>query len=308
MIKSSIYNNNLINQKKNIISKNNENELELKSFELIKENYLKKLEQIKFFKTQIKSKKNSDKQTKKINQVNKGRRKKEEFSYENARHSRKSFDNLLRKIKVLFHNFIIGFLNNYVLKTFGSQKLIFRKFSGKVTKNISKEYNKKLAKITLKNFIENTEISSKYNHNKDKNKKNCEKLFSLNEEFRKILNYNYLNFYKKFFLCKNKDFLINKYGLNENKTKNLFIFIEKQNEIYGENEEEKNYLNLLEISATNKFIQFITDENEENFNNENLKINNIISIDEKTKDNSEKKSIFSDDETKERKFIFSVIK
>ena len=297
--------------KKNIFSKNfneNENQLELKVFELIKENYLKKIEQIKFFKTQTKTKKNSFKQIKKINKVHKGRRKKEDYSYKNPKHSRKSFDNLLRKIKVLYHNFIIGFLNNYILKIFGTQKLIFRKFSGKVTKNISKNYNKKLAKITLKNFIENTEISNKYNHNKDKNKKNCEKLFSSNENFRKILNFSYLNFYKKFFLCKNKEFLIKKFGLNENKTKNLFIFIEKQNEIYNKNEEEKKYLNLLESSATNKFIQFIKDENEEN--NENLKINYSINniFDEKTKDNSEKKYSISEDEIKEKKLLFNVIK
>jgi hypothetical protein len=307
MIKNSFYNNNLINRKKNIflkINSENENKLELISFELIKENYLNKSQQIIFFQSQIK--KNSDNQIKKINKVNKGRRKKEEISNENAKHSRKSFDNLLRKIKVLFHNFIIEFLNNFVCKIFGSQRLIFRKISGKVTKNISKDFNKKLAKNTIKTFIENTEISSKYNHNKDKNKKNCKKLYFLNEEFRKILNFNYLSFYKKFFLCKNKEFLIKKFGLNEEKSKNLFIYIENQKKLFNNNKEEINYLELLEYSATNKFIEFIKDENI------NEKINNLFlnkNDDEKTIENSDKKSNFSEDfETNEGKIFFNVIK
>ena len=119
-----------------------------------------------------------------------------------------------------------------------------------------------------------------------------------------------MKFYKTFFLCKNKDFLNKKFGLNENKTKNLYIFIEKQNEIFNKNEEEKKYLNLLEFSATNKFIQFIKDENEENFNNENLKNNFFVNkiFDEKTKDNSEKKYSFSEEEIKEKKILFNVIK
>ena len=305
MIKNSFYNNNLINRKKNIflkINSENENKLELISFELIKENYLNKSQQIIFFQSQIK--KNSDNQIKKINKVNKGRRKKEGISNENAKHSRKSFDNLLRKIKVLFHNFIIEFLNNFVCKIFGSQRLIFRKISGKVTKNISKDFNKKLAKNTIKTFIENTEISSKYNHNKDKNKKNCKKLYLINEEFRKILNYNYLNFYKKFFLCKNKEFLIKKFGLNANKSKNLFIYIENQKKLFNNNEEEIKYLNLLEYSATNKFIEFIKDEN---FNEKNLFLNKN---DDETKENSDKKSNFSEDEfdSNEGKILFNVIK
>ena len=305
MIKNSFYNKNLINQKINyysIINNENENKLELKSFELLKENYLHKSQQIIFFQSQIK--KNSDKQIKKINKVTKGRRKKEEISNENAKHSRKSFDNLLRKIKVLFHNFIIEFLNNFVCKIFGSQRLIFRKISGKVTKNISKDFNKKLAKNTIKTFIENTEISSKYNHNKDKNKKNCKKLYLINEEFRKILNYNYLNFYKKFFLCKNKEFLIKKFGLNANKSKNLFIYIENQKKLFNNNEEEIKYLNLLEYSATNKFIEFIKDEN---FNEKNLFLNKN---DDETKENSDKKSNFSEDEfdSNEGKILFNVIK
>ena len=304
MIKNSFYINNLINRKKNIFLKNNsenENKLELISFELIKENYLNKSQQIIFFQSQIK--KNSDNQIKKINKVTKGRRKKEEISNENAKHSRKSFDNLLRKIKVLFHNFIIEFLNNFVCKIFGTQRLIFRKISGKVTKNISKDFNKKLAKNTIKTFIENTEISSKYNHNKDKNKKNCKKLYLINEEFRKILNYNYLNFYKKFFLCKNKEFLIKKFGLNANKSKNLFIYIENQKKLFNNNEEEIKYLNLLEYSATNKFIEFIKDENF----NDNLILNKN---DDETKENSDKKSNFSEDEfdSNEGKILFNVIK
>ena len=129
-------------------------------------------------------------------------------------------------------------------------------------------------------------------------------MYFLNEEFRKILNFNYLSFYKKFFLCKNKEFLIKKFGLNANKSKNLFIYIENQKKLFNNNEEEIKYLNLLEYSATNKFIEFIKDEN---FNEKNLFLNKN---DDETKENSDKKSNFSEDEfdSNEGKILFNVIK
>jgi hypothetical protein len=315
MFNTNFYNNNNITENINNHSINkiyNINKLELKIFELLKENYLINIEQLKSHQLEIKNK------TKSKN-TSTGRRKNEEkLLGKIPKHSRKSHDNLFRKIKVLYHNFIINFLNNYILKIFGSQRLLLRKISGNVTKNISKNYSRNIAKKTIKEFIESSEISSKYikDTNLNKNRKYCDRLCLLNNEIKKILNTNYVTFYKNFFLCKNKKFLIEKYGLKENKTKNLFIFIEKQNLLCKNNEEEKNYLNLLKKSATEKFPKFLN-ENEEEENIFDIIKEKNEKIEEKTKENSQYKTSFSDDvDSNERKneikneknFLFKVNK
>jgi hypothetical protein len=130
-------------------------------------------------------------------------------------HSKMSFDNILKKIKVMYHNFIIKFANNYIKFLYdGFQRYRLRKISGKITQNVTKKYNVSLSNITLKEFLSN-KISPKYKQDKDKNKKIVEKLCSLKSEIKELFEMPYIIFYQKIFLCTNRTFLENKYGISK---------------------------------------------------------------------------------------------
>ena len=110
-----------------------------------------------------------------------------------------SFDNILRKIKVMYHNFIIKFANNYIKFLYdGFQRYRLRKISGKINQKKKKKYNVSLSNITLKEFLSN-KISPKYKQDKDKNKKMVEKLCSLKMQMKELLDLSYISFYKRIF-------------------------------------------------------------------------------------------------------------
>ena len=166
-------------------------------------------------------------------------------------HSKMSFDNILRKIKVMYHNFIIKFANNYIKFLYdGFQRYRLRKISGKITQNVTKKYNVSLSNITLKEFLSN-KISPKYKQDKDKNKKMVEKLCSLKMQMKELLDLSYISFYKRIFLCTNRTYLEENYGLSENTLTfkdNLEIMYETEN---------PNYIKEVEKIGKKQFIEFI---------------------------------------------------
>ena len=99
-----------------------------------------------------------------------GRRKKSyednKQSNENRTHNKFSEDNLKRKIKTHYHNFIIAFLNMKTKKIL-NKSYKFGKISSDITRNITVEYNLKLFEKKIKEIIVN--MSDKY-QDKRKNK------------------------------------------------------------------------------------------------------------------------------------------
>ena len=166
-------------------------------------------------------------------------------------HSKMSFDNILRKIKVMYHNFIIKFANNYIKFLYdGFQRYRLRKISGKITQNVTKKYNVSLSNITLKEFLSN-KISPKYKQDKDKNKKMVEKLCSLKLQMKELFELSYISFYKRIFLCINRTYLEENYDLSENTLTfkdNLEIMYETEN---------PNYIKEVEKIGKKQFIEFI---------------------------------------------------
>ena len=166
-------------------------------------------------------------------------------------HSKMSFDNILKKIKVMYHNFIIKFANNYIKFLYdGFQRYRLRKISGKITQNVTKKYNVSLSNITLKEFLSN-KISPKYKQDKDKNKKIVEKLCSLKMQIKELFDLSYISFYKRIFLCTNRTYLEENYGLKENTLTfkdNLEIMYETEN---------PNYIKEVEKIGKKQFIEFI---------------------------------------------------
>ena len=170
-------------------------------------------------------------------------------------HSKMSFDNILRKIKVMYHNFIIKFVNDYIKFIYdGFQRFRLRKISGKITQNVTKKHNKILSNVSLKEFLSN-KISSKYKQDKDKNKKIVNKLCILKTQIKELFEMSYINFYKKIFLCSNRNYLEEKYGISENT-----LTFKDNLELMSENE-NINYIKEVEKIGKKKIIEFLGIEN-----------------------------------------------
>ena len=175
-------------------------------------------------------------------------------------HTKMSFDNILRKIKVMYHNFIIKFVNDYIKFLYdGFQRFRLRKISGKITQNVTKKHNKFLSNISLKEFLSN-KISSKYKQDKDKNKKIVAKLYYLKSQIKELFDMTYINFYKNIFLCTNRIYLEEHFGINENT-----LTFRDNLEIMKETENQQ-YIKEVETIGEKKFIEFISLN--DNFNNE----------------------------------------
>ena len=160
-------------------------------------------------------KKTSFNKTRKFSNTRRGRFKKYQKKKKIQIHSKMSFDNILRKIKVMYHGFIIKFVNDYIKFLYdGFQRFRLRKISGEITQNVTKKHNKILSEESLKQFLSN-KISSKYKQEKNKNKKIVDKLCSLKSEIKELFEMPYIIFYQKIFLCTNRTFLENKYGISK---------------------------------------------------------------------------------------------
>lgn len=229
-----------------------------------------------------------------------GRKKKNSEIEINPVHSKFCYDNLLRKVKVMYHCFIVNFMNDYIKKLFGIQKLRIRKILGEITQNISKKYNFEISKKSIKDFLSN-QISKKYKTKNDMNKKNIEKLYFIKKEIRECLDISYLSFYKKYFLSDNRNSLEICYGISS-KT----LTLNDQLKVLSK-KESKNYCKEFEIAAKNKFLLFL-DLEEDNINKNN---NNIFIIEKEIEIQNTQipiKKIF-DINTQYNKFpIFKIIK
>ena len=140
--------------------------------------------------------------------VNKKRGRKNKISSDSEKkqsiHDKYSDDNLKRKIKTHFHNFIIAFLN-MKSKHILTKKYQFGKISSEITQNITVEYNQKLFVKKLKDII--VEMSDKF-QDKDKNRIALQiimKKANENDEIIQLLDTNYKDMYLNYYLKSTKE-------------------------------------------------------------------------------------------------------
>ena len=180
----------------------------------------------------------------------KGRKKKVTLNIENQStratdpyeivHNKFSKDNIRRRIKALFNNYIIRLLNNLIKQKYLNSRHYFLKMNIKVTKDLGIEYNRNLLNTPLKEIIVN--ISNKY-QNKENNNIKCIKYIEEqkdNEEIINILNMTYEQLYINYLKTTKKDSQENSFEAHK----------EKMLKVYG-----KEYLDKF-IENTKNFIEY----------------------------------------------------
>ena len=180
----------------------------------------------------------------------KGRKKKVTLNIENQStratdpyeivHNKFSKDNIRRRIKALFNNYIIRLLNNLIKQKYLNSRHYFLKMNIKVTKDLGIEYNRNLLNTPLKEIIVN--VSNKY-QNKENNNIKCIKYIEEqkdNEEIINILNMTYEQLYINYLKTTKKDSQENSFEAHK----------EKMLKVYG-----KEYLDKF-IENTKNFIEY----------------------------------------------------
>ena len=146
----------------------------------------------------------------------KGRKKKSiaESNQSNS-HSQYSIDNLLKKVKVMYHHFLHHLTNNIIKKEFKNKKaFLLKRINSKVTEDISIVVGLNLFDFSLKEFF-SVDISSKYKlFDKEYNKRVITNILSQNAEKPEkhnliaYFNLNYKETYSKLFLGKDTSILV----------------------------------------------------------------------------------------------------
>ena len=173
-------------------------------------------------------------------------------------HNKFNNDNVRRRIKALFNDYIIKLLNCVVKKRFKRIGMKFVKINSRITKNISIEYNKNLLDQKIKDII--IDISKKY-QNKDNNLKLIKFIETQQntEEIQNIFNMTYKDLYTDYYLKSTK---------NDNQENSYEAHEEKLLGKYG-----KEYLDKY-IQNIEKFIEFFMNGKIR----KNKKSNEILSI------------------------------
>ena len=115
-------------------------------------------------------------------------------------HGKFSNDNIKRRLKGLFNNYIIHLLNSLLKKRFKNNKIKFIKMNVTLTQNITIDFNRNLLEKRIKDIIIN--VSDKYSKNKDNNK-NCIQFIQSQkdvDDIINILNMTYKELYINYYL------------------------------------------------------------------------------------------------------------
>ena len=135
----------------------------------------------------------------------KGRKKKlpelkdEEETKEKIVHNKFSNDNIKRRLKGLFNNYLINLLNDLIKKKYRKSKIKFVKMNIKNTKDIGIEFNRNLLSKPIKDII--IDVSNKYQD--PNNNKNCIRFIQEqkdNEDIIILLNMTYKDLYSNYYL------------------------------------------------------------------------------------------------------------
>jgi len=173
-------------------------------------------------------------------------------------HNKFSNDNIRRRIKALFHGYIIKLLNHLVKKKFKKIRNKFVKLNSRITKDVGIVYNRNLLNKKIKDII--AHISKKY-LNKDNNIRLIRFIESQknNEEILNILNMEYKDLYSDYYLKSTKI---------DNQENSYEAHKEKILALYG-----KEYLDKY-IKNMENFVEFFMNGK----NRKNKKTNEIKSI------------------------------
>ena len=136
-------------------------------------------------------------------------------------HSKYARDNLLRKIKVCYHTFIVIFLNDCITKE-GIKGMLIKKIHGKQNQNVTLLFNKQLFDQTIQEFLsDSSNISSKYTKNGNPQNKVIKTLMSKSSALNSLFSMSYEEFYIKLFINADKECLDEKFHSILEKAPNL---------------------------------------------------------------------------------------
>lgn len=221
-----------------------------------------------------------------------------------SKHDRNSDDNLKRKVKTHFHNYIMALLNSKLKLEPGKEKLKFVKINSEITQNITIEYNQNLFKKRIKDIIVQT--SEKY-QNKNINRECINYIMStesINLEVINLLNKTYEDMYLNYYLKSTKDSFdsqpnesyeshkeklkqfgneyLNRYIKNAENLLNFYATAKKRKSKKRENENNLSLLSEPNIINKKEGFNFLNDENTDNKSNNNLlNYNNISNLQDK---------------------------
>ena len=160
-------------------------------------------------------------------------------------HNKFCNDNIRRRIKALFNNYIINLLNNLLKKNFIGTKMKFAKINIRITKDVGIKYNRNLLDKKIRDII--TNVSKKY-LNQDNNIK-CIKYIEShknNEEIINVLNKTYKDLYVNYYLKSSKNDILDN-SFEAHKQKILGLYGKEYSELFI-----KNAYNFIEFFAKGK--------------------------------------------------------
>ena len=162
-------------------------------------------------------------------------------------HSKENDDNIRRKIKCHFHNFIINFFNN-LIKEKKKGNIKFKKIKYSYALNDTIKFNKILLLSKISDFFK-LEISNKYKkYQKNENELVYKKLIKrFDKEDLQLFDLTYMEFYEKYYL--------NEIFNNYSKVKNFYNLLENENKKES-NDNKRRYSNLLKLIAEQRFINY----------------------------------------------------
>ena len=254
--------------------------------------------------------------------LNKKRGRKNKISNDNDKksniHDKYSDDNLKRKIKTHFHNFIIAFLN-MKSKNILNKKYQFGKMSSEINKNITVEYNQKLFVKKMKDII--VEMSDKF-QDKDRNKIALEiimKKANNNDEIIQLLDTNYEDMYLNYYLKSTKETF-----KDDDSDESYESHLKKLEKLYGKEyifdykrnaQELISFFYKIKKRVRNKQSKELIKPQFLHFTNSN-KDNNYININKNSSTNqkiltstsSQTDMIVSEDEDEDENFIKNILK
>ena len=264
--------------------------------------------------------------------LNKKRGRKNKISNDNDKksniHDKYSDDNLKRKIKTHFHNFIIAFLN-MKSKNILNKKYQFGKMSSEINKNITVEYNQKLFVKKMKDII--VEMSDKF-QDKDRNKIALEiimKKANNNDEIIQLLDTNYEDMYLNYYLKSTKETF-----KDDDSDESYESHLKKLEKLYGKEyifdykrnaQELISFFYKIKKRVRNKqskelikpqFLHFTNSNTDNNYSNYLCMVKQYININKNSSTNqkiltstsSQTDMIVSEDEDEDENFIKNILK
>ena len=143
---------------------------------------------------------NNKKELFKTEQLKRKRGRKINKESKKATHSALFKDNIKRKIQVHFLTFLVSLIND-IISTFPLKGVSLKNLAYNMKEKISNVYFEKLKKSSIKELIENINISSKFkNYEENINKEVIKKLFEYDfDYFSKLFEKDYLFFFRLYY-------------------------------------------------------------------------------------------------------------